>query len=401
MNRTAYATSLVAGAALLAATGAAHAQVACSSLPNPVVLSGSTAIKPLIQELAPRLRTATGEDQMTVVMRSSGSCAGVAALAADITPTGACASGACVTGTANYWDATGTQQTCNLDAAGTHVDVALSDVFSESCAGVDRSRLQETQTVVIPFAFIVPLASMQTAIDVREAYFAYGFGPSGMVSPWDNESFLFRRDALSGTQITIARAIGVPETRFFGVDTGGTSGMLMRVATASNPEAALGFAGTDSTDSRRDTVTALAYRHWGQNNYYWPDSRRDSFDKRNVRDGHYPLWGYEQAVVLLDGAGRPVSARAQRFADILANRRAVPSVNVTALTVAANLVPMCAMEVSRTIDGGDFSLYEPAEPCGCFFDATVPMGSTSCTACTSDAACGAGGHCRHGYCESR
>jgi hypothetical protein len=385
---------------LAAAPRAAHAQTACATLPNPVVVSGSTAIRPLIQRVAPLLAAAAGDAQLTVVYSASGSCAGVSALASDATPAGACASGACVTGTGNYWDAAGMMHACNLAASGTHIDVALSDVFAQSCAGADVSHLTDTSLLVIPFEFIVPHASGQTALDVREAYFAYGFGAAGMVTPWTNEALLFRRDALSGTQITVARAIHVPETRFLGVDAMSGGNMLTRVAAASDPEAAVGFLGTDTGDAHRDTVTGLAYRHWGQNSYYWPDSRRDAFDKRNVRDGHYPLWGYEHAVTQRDAAGAPVSARGEQLAQVLSGQRALADADLVQLTVATNLVPLCAMEVSRATDGGDFSVLELPEPCGCYFDATVPMGSTTCASCTSDATCGAG-HCRRGYCESR
>ncbi|HEY1585438.1 MAG TPA: hypothetical protein VGH63_07085, partial [Polyangia bacterium] len=60
----------------------------------------------------------------------------------------------------------------------------------------------------------------------------------------------------------------------------------------------------------------------------------------------------------------------------------------------------CAMKVSRTIEGGDQALFSPTEPCGCYFEANVPGGSTTCTVCTDDTPCG-GGKCRHGYCEAK
>jgi hypothetical protein len=244
----------------------------------------------------------------------------------------------------------------------------------------------------------VPSGSSQVAIDTREAYYAYGFGMAGMVTPWNNEAFLYRRDALSGTQITISRAIHVPETRFLGMDVMSGSNMIMRVAMSSNAEASLGFASTDSNDAHRDTLTELAYRHWEQNDYFWPDAHHDSFDKRNVRDGHYPLWSYEHAVIRTAG-GAAVSQIGQRLANILARRAEVPSIDVTQLTVQTNLVPLCAMQVLRTNDGGDFTLIEPADPCGCYFDATVPHGSTTCMACPAGT-CPTGQVCRHGYCEA-
>ncbi|MFT3770579.1 MAG: hypothetical protein QM820_34565 [Minicystis sp.] len=56
--------------------------------------------------------------------------------------------------------------------------------------------------------------------------------------------------------------------------------------------------------------------------------------------------------------------------------------------------------MNRTVEGGDFSLYSPSEPCGCFFESQVGTPSASCTVCTSDATCN-GGKCRHGFCEAK
>jgi hypothetical protein len=407
------------GAAIGASSSAAHAQ-ACNTLTNPVIVAGSTAIKTLVQNIAPSLAMASGSDQLTIVLASApaGSCAGVAALAADTTPTGTCAAGACATGTGTYWNTTGCttppcSHTCNLDPAGSHIDLALSDVFPVSCAGVDTSSLQATETVVLPFAFLVPHASTQVAIDTREAYFAFGFGSAGMVTPWSVENYLFHRNSGSGTQVTIGRALTIPETRFsYGFDVGGTGNMITTVAAAgagmfvtppmmqgANAEATLGFAGMDAADAHRDTITELAYRHWGQNNYYWADSQHNLFDKKNIRDGHYPLWSYEQAVVRVDGSHMPTSARGALLAQIVAGTHSVSTLSILDQTIAAHLVPTCAMEVSRTTDGGDFSLYTDPAPCECYFDAHVTSGTTTCTACTTDSMCGAG-HCRHNYCEA-
>ena len=61
--------------------------------------------------------------------------------------------------------------------------------------------------------------------------------------------------------------------------------------------------------------------------------------------------------------------------------------DVDALTVKAGAVLDCAMEVKRTTDVGPLTPYAPAAPCGCFFAANTPGGSTTCTACTSNSQC--------------
>ncbi len=43
-------------------------------------------------------------------------------------------------------------------------------------------------------------------------------------------------------------------------------------------------------------------------------------------------------------------------------------------------------------------LYEPDEPCHCFYESLVGQASAACVACSGDATCG-GGTCRHGFCE--
>jgi hypothetical protein len=71
--------------------------------------------------------------------------------------------------------------------------------------------------------------------------------------------------------------------------------------------------------------------------------------------------------------------------------------------VSVGLIPDCAMQVTRAVDGGDLALYTPAHPCGCYFESKIPNATgtpAGCTACTTDAPCGSG-KCNHGYCEVR
>lgn len=400
MNKTSrFGTALCLSA--LGWTGVAHA-APCASLPSPLVVSGSSAVQALVARVAPPLAAATGADQITVVYKSSGSCSGVTQLGLDTTPTGACVAGGCITGTANFWDAAGAMQSCELETAGTHVDLILSDVYKDSCEGVTNTKLRDETLLVIPFAFIVPKASNEEAIDAREAYYVYGKGMSAGVTPWTNETALFRRNNGSGTQITIYKNIKIPVGSPIGVEASGTGDMITKVASAANPALALGFAGTDAVDTKRAMVDILAYRHWGQKKFYWPDSSVTAFDKKNVRDGHYPLWGYEHAVTLVDDAGQPLKANAKTFSDILAGKVALPGGNAILEEAKSGVVPLCAMDVARTADAGDFTL-ATGESCGCFFEknAGAAGGATSCTACTADTNCTTGQKCRSGFCEAR
>ncbi len=89
-----------------------------------------------------------------------------------------------------------------------------------------------------------------------------------------------------------------------------------------------------------------------------------------------------------------------RVVSLIFGRSVEADVNGVRAATESGLIPQCAMKVKRAFDGGELSLFTPAEPCGCFFDRSVPQGTTTCTVCTNDAPCGTG-RCRFGYCEAR
>ncbi|MDB4991560.1 MAG: hypothetical protein JWN04_6738 [Myxococcaceae bacterium] len=386
-------------------TDLAHA-APCSGLTNPLVVSGSTAVQAVIAKVAPPLAAATGADQISVIYQGTGSCSGVAQLGLDVTPgaAGACAMGACLTGTASYWDATGAMKSCDLETTGTHIDLILSDVYKASCDGVTNPNLRDTNLLVIPFGLITAKGSTQEAIDAREGYYVFGRGMAAGITPWVNELLEFNRGSGSGTQITIFKNLHVPVGAAFGVKATGTGDMITKVSGATSAEQAIGFASLDAVDTKRDLVKTLAYRHWGQNKFYWPDSTNSTFDKRNVRDGHYPLWSYEHAITLVDGTGAPVSPLAKKFSDILSGTVALPGGDAVLLESKSGVIPLCAMEVARTADAGDFTV-ATSNACGCFFEKNAgAAGGTpdaSCKSCVSDTDCSSGQHCRNTFCEAR
>ncbi len=402
------APALCASAALFAPAAGAQRCDDAATFPNRVVISGSTAIRPLVRRVGAILAAARGAERVTLVYNTSrGSCSGVAALAG-------ATSGApqAATGTAEVYNGLdpdhlpGAIPTCTMPAEGLAIDLALSDVYPTECAGVNAARLRDTRVVVLPFEFIGPaLNADESGVDAREAYQIYGFGASTAgVTPWTLDARVFQRSASSGTQITVARAIRVPEGRFQTPTSNalsGTGDMVSRVAAAMTTPA-LGFAGTDATNGVRGTqLRGLAYRHWGQREFYYPDSTAASFDKRNVRDGHYPLWGYEHAIVVSDASGAPVNAAAARVADVLSGAAPLPGGDdIQRVYARSYLVPLCAMEVSRSRDGGDLSLEQPDAPCPRLFECSYPGASATCAPCTDNGAC-AGGVCRRGVCEAR
>ncbi|HEY6039710.1 MAG TPA: hypothetical protein VIV58_35760 [Kofleriaceae bacterium] len=376
MRNTLKLATLLAIAAAPQVAGAANP--ACSSLPDPIVVAGSSAVGPFIQAMGKVL--AGQASPTTLIYQKQGSCTGVNAVVLDTTPTAACANGACITGTATYYDTTGTALTCDLAASGTHVDVGLSDVWTDTCtgqlppAGV-RDYAGAENTPVEAMLFVVPEAqTQQVAITAEEAYFVFGFGAAGMAMPWTNEMYLFVRNALSGTQQIIAHNIGVPAGRWKGIDKGGSQQVADAVSQSPMFNATLGIVGADFYDLHRDTLNALAYQAYHQKGAYYADSTATSFDKRNVRDGHYTQFGYLHLITHVDGTNAPTTSAAKRFVDwITGNTASTPApFDIVDITIAAHLLPNCAMKVKRASEGGALSPFTPPTDCSAHFEATVP-----------------------------
>jgi hypothetical protein len=406
LNRSAGARlAAIAGVALgLLAARTAHAQVMCNdaSLVNPIIVSGSTAFEPTLKQLAVKLSAEA--TPMTVILatgsNASGSCTGVATIA-NATDLG---------GTAGrFYTLNGTaimNNTCTF-AAGQKAEVAISDVFYESCANVPQPRpatIGDVSGPVQAMVFVVPKANTTTQyLTYKEAQTVYGCGAGGAVSPFIEAAGIFCRDPNSGTQITIARNIGVPETVLVPqicVASSGTGGVITNVGTYSNAQAAIGFIAADSFDGQRANLNSLAFASLGQTQAYYSDSGPAVADRRNVRDGHYTIWGYEHMIAPLTN-GNP----AQKVADFIGyvnGTKTSANFDIATLTGAAGAIPVCAMKVKRTADGGLLSPYTPPETCNCAFEAaigkTTPAGCVACTG-TGTSTCTGGLSCHHGFCE--
>jgi hypothetical protein len=225
-----------------------------------------------------------------------------------------------------------------------------------------------------------------------------------MVDPWDDESLLFIRTTTKSTLIGIAANIGVPPVKMKGVAFDASSEVLNAVATSVDPERTIGLMGSEIYDQNRDLVNALAFRAYQQKLAYFPDSTPDSFDKKNVRDGHYTIWSPTLYLTRVDGQSQPLNPRAAYVIDLILGRAVTPAANFESLDLVVEgvkLVPNCAMLVSREMEGGPLSLYMDPEPCECFFESKVGTLPDSCVTCIDDDDCTSGGVCRHGFCEGR
>lgn len=385
----------------------------CSSLPGTVVYieSGDTQ-ENLLKRLGRHLRDTAN---ITIAFSLTGSCT----LTSDMYSGNRIAANA----TLKYipssaenpsWTPGQPEATCTTDTPGPAIDVAISALIVQSCgqggppAGSGLALLQGPNQA---YTFVVPTASDQTAIWAEEAYYAFGFGNNNPLgAPWNNEQFMFIRPTTKSTLVATALNIGVPPTKWRGQSEAASTDVVNAVTNSSMPEATIGILGAEVYDgSRGKGIKTLAFQAFGQHAAYYPDSTSTAFDKQNLRDGHYTLWSPTVYIAKVDANNVPTNPAVKYITDlVLGNPGATPPDGGTTFdgladVVAVGLIPQCAMQVSRTEDGGDLSPYAPPEPCTCYYLSKVPGAAgvpAGCSACSSDADCAdGGGTCVHGFCE--
>lgn len=377
---------------------AAHTQdVECEALDNPVFVQAGSTVIPLLTRLGRELRDSES-NPMTLVFVDGRSCSIIDAMA-NQTPQTVNFNYIPSTAEDPSWTPDVAPRRCVVGDAGVRLDVGHSDIFPEVC-GVDApDALGVFDGPVLPFVFVVPPTSSQVAITAEEGYFVWGFGQSGGVTPWTDEAFLFTRPNTSGTKATFGAHIGVPSVRWKGEQLAKTGDVINAVAASINPEATLGIVGGANYDSNRDLLKSLAFAGFEQRAAWYPDSTATSFDKRNVRDGHYLLWAPAVFMADVDAQGQPTNANVAWLLNLLRSQPTEPRADfdATGLIVDQGFVPGCAMEVARDGQAGDLRLFTPEEPCGCFFEDRVGA-DHQCVACDDATPC-ASGQCVQGFCE--
>jgi hypothetical protein len=388
------------------ASSDAPAVPACSTLPNPIYLSGSTAFETTVKNFAVKF-SALATNPMTVVYHLPGSCVGVD----NITNTKD------LTGTAHYYTMGATSittNTCTLPASGQKADIGISDVFYASCTSVTPqpgppAGIKDFPGPAQAMLFVVPKASTATYITALEAQDLYGCGAgfTGNMTPWTSTSGNFCRDPNSGTQITVATNVNIPASVMISpicVPETGTGGVVSALTMSAAPASAIGFISEDAYDPQRANLSSLAFQAFGQTLAYYSDSTTAANDRANVRDGHYGVWGYEHMLTTVDAQGNPTKANAADFIGYINGTKTDASFDYVAVEGKAGTIPVCAMKVQRFADGGPLSFSNVADTCGCAFETAAAAGvaPTTCTACTTGdggTACAAGTSCHHGYCE--
>jgi hypothetical protein len=410
----AIALALAAAAAASAPTSARAQQVpACASVGGTHVYieSGDTQ-ENLLKVVGRQLRDSA---DITLMFVLTGSCS----ITSDMYTSSPIVGGTVLdyipsTAESPTWDPTQAESNCSADSAGVPIDVGIAALFVDTCGLGDPpmgSNLALVKGPIQAYTFIVPSASDQNAIWAEEAYYAFGFGDANKLMPWNNQELMFIRPPSKSTLVATAANILVPPNDWHGVPENLSTDLFTAVATSPNPEPTIGILGSEVYDADRGGGTkTLAFRAYQQRHAYYPDSTATSFDKQNLRDGHYTLWSPTEYITPVDSTGAPVNPAVAYLEDLVlgvqggAPPDASAPINGLADVINVGLTPDCAMHVTRSSDGGPLSLYTPAAPCNCYFSSQVPgavQGATpaGCVACSTDAAC-APGKCRYGFCEA-
>ena len=232
-----------------------------------------------------------------------------------------------------------------------------------------------------------------------------------MVSPWNDPQYFYGRPATKGTQVSIGANIGVAASKWqlladpqHQIDQSNAVATSIAAQTSTgNAEKTIGILGAEVYDPARAMMHALAFRAFKQLHSYWPDSSPTTFDKKNVRDGHYPFWSYVQYLAPQAARWRRAQRRARRrIIDLLAGNAVTtsPAFEPLDTVIADGLVPACAMKVSRTVEGGDLSPYSVARAVRLLLRARCRTARRRAPCVPTTRTCG-GGKCRHGYCEAK
>jgi hypothetical protein len=369
--------------------------------PNIIWITGSTNLPPLVKAVQPLLYHQT--PAFTAIFAPQTSCKGADSIFS-IDPTKHKLTST-TNGTNNwpfFYDANGVQTYCLLDATGVTVDVGECDVYPTSCnpSYTDTPGIADYHGPIQAMTFVVPAGSSQTAISAEAAHFVFAAGGNnGIAKPWLDPNLYFTRSSGTGTTQILSRVINLTPSSWWGYDRLSAPNMVASLE-AIDPnvaEQSLGVLSSDFADRSRANLRTLAFQQRGQKYAYLPDSSVDSFDKANVRDGHYPAWGPIHLIATT------VNGVPSQAASSLVTQFSVPKLdeNLVTAIIGSGFVPDCAMRVTRTAEVGDLTAYKPAFGCGCFFDAQV-NGATTCQPCAGPGECPSSAPaCNYGYCEEQ
>jgi hypothetical protein len=424
-QRAPRSAGIAAAITLTLASSVSRAAECPTNLPNVIYGSDGSAVTATMREVAAALAALPGDQKITVLWHDPGACNGFGHFVTGTIP-------GSTTRNVVYWDAAGVATTCQAPTAtGLPVDFAHMGNTADFCPAYPNGIPTGVGDFLAPVQaihLITDKDSSQRSISAEALFYIWGLGAhAAEVEPWTNPRHMVFQTATSFVhQVVAGTVFGDPHKVFY--DHPSTPGRLGIVpndetvstivtAGASNPESPLGYVSGSAADAGRAQVKTLAYQHYGQSCAYWPDSSESALDKRNVRQGLYPLWTPGHFFAPVNEAGAIVSRRpnadateraaiAERVARLIGyfsgELAAPPDATPPILEriVRAGDIPLCAMQVTREGTVGAMSSYAPPDPCGCFFEAVVTGNPGVCTACEGDGDCSdTSPKCRHGYCE--
>ena len=382
----------------------------CELLPNPVFVPGANILKTTITQVASYLATQT--TPITVIYQNVTACFAVSAA---LDPTNNPLTPA--EGATFYYDQTGTQKSCDL-APNQQADIGGADLFATSCAGALPSGTLPSDVgdflgPIEVFNFVVPVNSTENSINLDAAYYVFGGGGTPPIAPWTNPLQMMIRQPSAGQIVVLSVTLGLNPNNWYGVPFSTATTQLAAIGAAGkmgDPTASqtIGFAASIDVDNNRlaasapQSVKILALKD-DSNCAYYPDATQATYDKKNVREGRYPLWGPIHLLTHVDSNLTPVNPNAATFINVFTGTTAIAGLDVIQFYAGAHVIPTCAMRVQRSDDGEDYQPYNPRRSCACYYDSLVPGGSTSCATCNVDSDCPSGTQCNNfgtqGYCE--
>jgi hypothetical protein len=384
---------------------------ACSSLVNPLyIMSGDTQV-PVLKTLGKALRQ-NAANPITLVWYATGSCTIIDSLYNNIPLTQI---PSYIPDDPNWDPSAGAVPSCALESGGRNVDIGIPIVFPAACANAtpQPASLGAFKGPVQSMLFVVPKAASAVAISSEEAALIFKNGAAANIAPWTDENYYFIRTPTKGVEVSLGALIQVLPAQWHGKQINASNDVVTDVSTSAQPDKTIGILGSETYDTaaNRKILKSLAFQAVNQTNGYLPDSTAVAFDKRSLREGHYVAWAHVFYLTRVwpddrdAGAPGPINAKAKLFIDILTNTAnpGIPSgLDPINLVAQKGIVPLCAMTVTRSTEGGPLSLFAPPDPCGCYYESKLSTAAVpaSCVTCTTSASCTGGASCRHGYCEA-
>ena len=251
---------------------------------NVIFITGSTNLPPLLKAVQPLLYN--GSPPYVAVFAPQTSCKGAASIL------DANATKHVVKNVANnyafYYDSTGTQQYCLLDAAGNTVDVGESDVYPTSCLRTRSvANIADYLGPIQAITIVVPSASKQNAISAEAAHLVFGAGgDNGRGLAVVRCALLLHAQLGHRHDPDASRAITVDPTMVWGIDRLSAANLVasMEAIDPSVTESVIGLLSSDFADKSRANLRELAFQQQR------PDSTATCPIRtcRHVRQGERP-----------------------------------------------------------------------------------------------------------------